>query len=147
MPDIFLSALADFSFGRVNSYLIYHIAAAIIIMVVWPLVDSFWSIAIYYAILGVILGGQVTMVPLVLAEFWGAEKLVTFFGLLSFCQSFSTFISGPISGAILDASTDPISKSIDWAPLIIYTSLTFGSGVFGILIVRFRKQRKIFTRI
>jgi predicted MFS family arabinose efflux permease len=70
----------------------------------WWIGDGFWLLAAFAAVLGVGYGGFVALSPVVLAEFFGVERLGGLLGVLLTANGVGSALGPPAVGFVVDAT-------------------------------------------
>ena len=90
----------------VPKYLMYTMVIGVtaISVIALPLVSSYESLMVVMMLYGVGFGSWLLMIPLLLAEYFGVEKIGSSYGLLRLFQSISNLF-GPLAAGIIKDST------------------------------------------
>ncbi|KAG7440738.1 MFS general substrate transporter [Guyanagaster necrorhizus] len=108
-------------------------------MAIWPFAHSLSGLMAFSSIYGFFTGGYVSLYPVVAADLYGVEGLASITGVM-----FSSFVPGtllgpPISGAILDSHTSPLTGKINFLPVQLFGgSWLLGSAAMGAMVLFFR---------
>ncbi|SJL09120.1 uncharacterized protein ARMOST_12496 [Armillaria ostoyae] len=110
-------------------------------MAIWPFAGSLPSLMAFSSIYGFFTGGYVSLYPVVAADLYGVEGLASITGIM-----FSSFVPGtllgpPISGAILDSHTNPLTGKIDFLPVQLFGgSWLLGSASMAVMVQIFHAK-------
>ncbi|XP_053404599.1 monocarboxylate transporter 14-like [Mercenaria mercenaria] len=106
LSRIFLGWLADRKCVNRMVMLDIVIFLAGIITGLSPLLTTFQSKLIYPCLYGVMIGGYVTLCPVVLADLFGTEMIAQSFGMWLFACGLAGTISSPIGGWLYDTTNN-----------------------------------------
>lgn len=106
LSRIFLGWLADRRCVNRMVMLDIVIILAGIITGLSPLLKTFEAKMIYPCLYGIMIGGYVTLCPVVLADLFGTEKIAQSFGMWLFACGLAGTISSPIGGKIYDTTNN-----------------------------------------
>ncbi|KAJ1560456.1 hypothetical protein HK096_008626, partial [Nowakowskiella sp. JEL0078] len=95
---------ADSAIGRMNTLALCLLFGSLSIFILWPISNSFGSLTAFGCIYTFSSGGYVSLFPVVIAEIYGVEKLVSIVGLIYSSAAFGNLLGSPIAGLILDHS-------------------------------------------
>ncbi|KAK0216880.1 major facilitator superfamily domain-containing protein [Armillaria fumosa] len=110
-------------------------------MAIWPFAGSLPSLMAFSSIYGFFTGGYVSLYPVVAADLYGVEGLASITGIM-----FSSFVPGtllgpPISGAILDSHTNPLTGKINFLPVQLFGgSWLLGSASMAVMVQIFHAK-------
>ncbi|KAK0186473.1 major facilitator superfamily domain-containing protein [Armillaria mellea] len=111
-------------------------------MAIWPFAGSLPSLMAFSSIYGFFTGGYVSLYPVVAADLYGVEGLASITGIM-----FSSFVPGtllgpPISGAILDSHTNPLTGKINFLPVQLFGgSWLLGSASMAVMVQIFHSKQ------
>ncbi|KAJ2558056.1 hypothetical protein EV175_000981 [Coemansia sp. RSA 1933] len=121
--------------GLINTLSLCTLGAAVSVLVFWLPFHSTGTIVVCVILFGFSCGGLISLLPLVMANTWGVERISTIIGLLYVACFIGTMVGAPSSGAILDN----IGKGTAYNNTIIF------SGVFMVLAFAFFALMRIAT--
>lgn len=98
---ILMGGIAD-RFGRYRMMRFSSLALAAA-MFLWPLTDSFESLAIFGAVYGAFAGAFIAMLPALAGDYFGMERLAGITGLLFSGAAIGTLFGAPVTGLLFDA--------------------------------------------
>ncbi|KAK0443068.1 major facilitator superfamily domain-containing protein [Desarmillaria tabescens] len=110
-------------------------------MAIWPFAGSLSGLMAFSSIYGFFTGGYVSLYPVVAADLYGVEGLASITGIM-----FSSFVPGtllgpPISGAILDSHTNPLTGKINFLPVQLFGgSWLLGSASMAVMVQIFHAK-------
>ncbi|KAJ2384346.1 hypothetical protein GGI05_005037 [Coemansia sp. RSA 2603] len=88
--------------GNINTLSICTCIAALSILVLWLPFHATGTLIACAIAYGLFCGGFIGLLPVVMAELWGVQRIATIIGLLYVANFAGTMIGAPSSGAILD---------------------------------------------
>ncbi|KAJ1898964.1 hypothetical protein LPJ81_004233 [Coemansia sp. IMI 209127] len=100
--------------GLINTLSLCTLGAALSILIFWLPFHSTGTIIVCAIIFGFSCGGFISLLPLVMANTWGVQRISTIIGLLYVACFIGTMVGAPSSGAILDN----IGKGTDYKTLL-----------------------------
>ncbi|KAK0440347.1 major facilitator superfamily domain-containing protein [Armillaria borealis] len=115
-------------------------------MAIWPFAGSLSGLMAFSSIYGFFTGGYVSLYPVVAADLYGVEGLASITGIM-----FSSFVPGtllgpPVSGAILDAHTNPLTGKINFLPVQLFGgSWLLGSASMAVMVQIFHAKEGSIT--
>ncbi|KAK0235045.1 major facilitator superfamily domain-containing protein [Armillaria nabsnona] len=115
-------------------------------MAIWPFAGSLSGLMAFSSIYGFFTGGYVSLYPVVAADLYGVEGLASITGIM-----FSSFVPGtllgpPVSGAILDAHTNPLTGKINFLPVQLFGgSWLLGSASMAVMVQIFHTKEGSIT--
>ncbi|KAJ2582689.1 hypothetical protein GGH95_001397, partial [Coemansia sp. RSA 1836] len=107
------------SLGNINTLSLCTCIASLSVLVLWLPFQSGGTLVACAIVYGLFCGGFIGLVPVVMAELWGVQRIATIIGLLYIANFIGTMIGAPSSGAILDN----VGHGIDFKPSIIFSGL------------------------
>ncbi|XP_053386530.1 monocarboxylate transporter 12-like [Mercenaria mercenaria] len=99
------------------------------------LLTSFELKIIYTSLFGFLVGGYVTLRPVVLADLFGTEVIAKSYGLLMFFVGVSGFISTPLGGLLFDMTAD-------YDATFVVAGVAFIIAAFLLLLLKILSNRK-----
>jgi len=115
-------------------------------MAIWPFAGSLSGLMAFSSIYGFFTGGYVSLYPVVAADLYGVEGLASITGIM-----FSSFVPGtllgpPVSGAILDTHTNPLTGKINFLPVQLFGgSWLLGSASMAVMVQIFHAKEGSIT--
>ncbi|KAJ3221328.1 hypothetical protein HK099_003588 [Clydaea vesicula] len=139
---ILAGIFADKFFGRFNSFMGSFILSGISIIVLWGNSTSFAILIAFSITFGIIVGGVISLLPVVVADLFGLDVLANMMGICFSGYFFGNVLGPPIGGYFLDKFQN--NGAINWLPTIaLSASLMMLAGVMGIGIKIIEKKKKL----
>ncbi|KAF9960476.1 hypothetical protein BGZ72_006858 [Mortierella alpina] len=88
--------------GRINMLFICAMVSGLSILCIWSVASSVQVITVFAVIYGFTCGGYFSVIPSVIAEIYGLDRLTTVTGLLYGSIGLGYLIGSPVSGLLLD---------------------------------------------
>ncbi|KAK0202589.1 major facilitator superfamily domain-containing protein [Desarmillaria ectypa] len=89
-------------------------------MAIWPFTHSLAGLVTFTSFHGFFTGGYVRLYPVVAADLYGVESLASIAGVMFASFVPGTLIGPPVSVAILDRYTNPITGKITFLPVQLF---------------------------
>ncbi|KAK0467019.1 major facilitator superfamily domain-containing protein [Desarmillaria tabescens] len=89
-------------------------------MAIWPFTHNLAGLMAFTSFYGFFTGGYVSLYPVVAADLYGVEGLASITGVMFASFVPGTLIGPPVSGAILDRYTNPITSKINFLPVQLF---------------------------
>ncbi|WP_236843432.1 MFS transporter [Bradyrhizobium icense] len=128
----FLGGLAD-RIGRQSALLLLFVGMAIA-LAIWTISTTFWPLAIFAFVYGMIYGAWVAVLPAVVMDYFGGRNVSGIIGILYTSVAFGTLIGPSAAGFAFDLTHDytlPILAGVAAnivAAIIVVTTRTPGDG-------------------
>ncbi|KAJ2311236.1 hypothetical protein IWW54_002755, partial [Coemansia sp. RSA 2705] len=106
--------------GNINTMATCTLVSSLSILVLWLPFQATGTMIACAIVYGMFCGGFIGLLPVVMADLWGVQRISTIIGLLYMANFVGTMVGAPSSGAILDN----IGHDSNFKPSIIF------SGVF-----------------
>ncbi|TPX36010.1 hypothetical protein SmJEL517_g01788 [Synchytrium microbalum] len=131
--------------GRFNMMLFCCTSSAIAVLSVWGTATSYANTMGFSVFNGFVQGGLVSLLPVVVAEAFGLQKLPFLFAVLNLPMLVGNFMGAPLAGIIIDKFT--VNGVPNYYPAIFYAGgMTLAAAMIWILL-RFQKDRQILKRV
>ncbi|KAG0247186.1 hypothetical protein BG011_001893, partial [Mortierella polycephala] len=88
--------------GRINMLFLCALVSGLSILCIWSVATSLQILAVFAVIYGFTCGGYFSVIPSVIAEIYGLDRLTTVTGLLYGSIGLGYLIGSPVSGLLLD---------------------------------------------
>ncbi|KAK0214747.1 major facilitator superfamily domain-containing protein [Armillaria fumosa] len=103
-------------------------------MAIWPFTHNLAGLMAFTSFYGFFTGGYVSLYPVVAADLYGVEGLASITGVMFGSFVPGTLIGPPLSGAILDRHTNPITRKIGFLPVQLFGgSWLLASAVMAVM--------------
>jgi len=119
--------------GRMNSLCLCVFGGALSVLL-WPLCTTYPTLVVFAACYGFFGGGFVSLMPVILADFWGTERLAGTIGLFLTSNVLGYFFGVTLGAKIYEES----GNSFTFAAL--YSGGMMMVAFFGYLVVKFIRQ-------
>ncbi|KAJ2160671.1 hypothetical protein GGF46_002102, partial [Coemansia sp. RSA 552] len=106
--------------GNINTMATCTLMSSLAILVLWLPFEATGTMIACAIIYGLFCGGFISLLPVIMAQLWGVQRISTIIGLLYMANFVGTMVGAPASGAILDN----VGHGTNFKPSIIF------SGVF-----------------
>ncbi|KAF9108838.1 hypothetical protein BGX29_005749 [Mortierella sp. GBA35] len=123
--------------GRINMLFLCAIVSGLSILCIWSVASSIVVLTIFSVIYGFTCGGYFSVIPSVIADIYGLDRLTTVTGLLYGSIGFGYLIGSPVSGWLLDI-TKPNTTYI-WVVIFSGTSMTLSA--FAVFYLKYWKSQ------
>ncbi|KAJ2448085.1 hypothetical protein GGF42_005238 [Coemansia sp. RSA 2424] len=131
------------SLGNINTLSLCTCIASLSVLVLWLPFQSGGTLVACAIVYGLFCGGFIGLVPVVMAELWGVQRIATIIGLLYIANFIGTMIGAPSSGAILDN----VGHGIDFKPSIIFSGVFMLAAFLFFAVLRLSVSRKPFAKV
>ncbi|KAI9317746.1 major facilitator superfamily domain-containing protein [Dichotomocladium elegans] len=126
-------------YGRVNVIFIFTLLSGIFTMIVWQFADTFNVFVVYCVLFGLTGGGFVSLLPPVIAEIVGIEKIQQGISVSYFLTMFGNLLGTPISGLL--------QSQFGWTAAIQFPgAMTVGAAI-AMLVARLLVNPNIFKKV
>ncbi|KAJ3108034.1 hypothetical protein HK100_003490, partial [Physocladia obscura] len=95
---------ADVFIGKANAFLLCTLITSLSILIIWSLAHSFGALIIFAAICGFFSGAYFVVIPVIVGEMFGFEKVASLTGLTLTFSAIGYLGGPPLAGAIRDSS-------------------------------------------
>ncbi|KAJ2745585.1 hypothetical protein H4S06_005321 [Coemansia sp. BCRC 34490] len=129
--------------GTINTLGLCTLIAALSILVFWLPFETTGTVLTCAIIYGLFCGGLISLLPVVMANLWGVQRISTIIGLLYLANFVGTMVGAPSSGAILDN----IGHGKDFKNTITFSGVFMLCSFFFFVLLRFATSRKLFERV
>ncbi|KAJ2844418.1 hypothetical protein IWW36_005197 [Coemansia brasiliensis] len=130
-------------YGNINTMATCTLVSALSILVLWLPFESGGTLIACSIVYGLFCGGFIGLLPVVMADLWGVQRISTIIGLLYMANFVGTMVGAPSSGAILDN----IGNGINYKPTIIFSGVFMLCASLFFMALRFTTNKKIFKRV
>ncbi|KAJ2005381.1 hypothetical protein GGI04_002269, partial [Coemansia thaxteri] len=114
------------SLGNINTLSFCTFIASLSILVLWLPFHAGGTLVACAIVYGLFCGGFIGLLPVVMSELWGVQRIATIIGLLYIANFIGTMVGAPSSGAILDN----IGHGTNFKPTIVFSGV-FMMAAFG----------------
>ncbi|KAJ1662696.1 hypothetical protein IW140_006197 [Coemansia sp. RSA 1813] len=125
-------------FGAINTMASCTFIAALSILVLWLPFETTGTAIACAIIYGIFCGGIISLLPVVLADLWGVQRISTIIGLLYIANFIGGMIGAPSSGAIVD----DIGHGTNFKPAITFSGVFMLAAAIFFTLLRFATNKK-----
>lgn len=144
---VFLGVVGD-HFGHLHVLSLCQFLGGVGQLAIWPFTRSLAGLMVFTSFYGFFTGGYVSLYPVVAADLYGVEGLASITGVMFASFVPGTLIGPPVSGAILDRYTDPITKKINFLPVQLFGgSWLLASAVMAVTVQVFQRSARGSPRV
>ncbi|KAJ2776478.1 hypothetical protein H4R18_005647 [Coemansia javaensis] len=131
------------SMGNINVLVVCTVLSSLSILVLWLPFQTGGTLIACAIVYGLVCGGVISLIPVIMANVWGVERISTTIGILYLANFAGTLVGAPSSGAILDN----IGHRTNFRPTIVFSGVFMlcASAFFAAL--RFSMDWNPFARI
>ncbi|KAK8844679.1 hypothetical protein IAR55_006528 [Kwoniella newhampshirensis] len=128
--------------GPMNTFVLCFFLSGVIQLALWLTAKSLAGICVFGVMFGLVAPGYVGIIPQNVVQLFGQANLATNVGLLLLANGPGNFISGPLGGALFDAS-----GGTSFNKVIIMSGCLQMGGALIICWARYKASAKIFAKI
>lgn len=129
--------------GSMNTLAGCTLMAALSILILWLPFSASGTLIACAIVYGLFCGGFIGLIPVIMAELWGVQRIATIIGLLYVANFMGTMVGAPSSGAILDN----IGHGTDFKPTIIFSGVFMLASSLAFVGLRLTTSRAIFKKV
>ncbi|KAJ1662716.1 hypothetical protein EV178_005667 [Coemansia sp. RSA 1646] len=129
--------------GTINTLAICTLVASLSILIFWLPFQATGTVIACSIIYGIFCGGFISLLPVVMANLWGVQRISTIIGLLYVANFVGTMVGAPSSGAILDN----IGHGKNFKNTIAFSGVFMFCGFLFFVCLRVAASRKLFEKI
>lgn len=129
-------------FGHMNGFTLSYALSMLGFFVFWPFAKTYGVLIGFSIIMGLTVGGYVSMLLTSFADSMGAEDLATSSAMMFFCGIFSQFFGGPLAGVLVGSQTTELAdgtKVVNWVPMMMWAGASMAPGLFALIWLRQRQ--------
>ncbi|KAJ2720624.1 hypothetical protein GGI07_004504 [Coemansia sp. Benny D115] len=130
-------------FGNINTLSVCTFVAALSILVLWLPFHATGTLIACAIVYGLFCGGFIGLLPVVMADLWGVQRIATIIGLLYIANFMGTMVGSPSSGAILDN----IGHKTNFKPSIAFSGAFMMCACMFFVFLRMSTERKIVKKV
>ncbi|KAG0056450.1 hypothetical protein BGZ83_004957 [Gryganskiella cystojenkinii] len=123
--------------GRINMLFFCSLVSGLSILCVWSVASSVSILTVFAIIYGFTCGGYYAVIPSVIAEIYGLDRLTTVTGLLYGSIGLGYLIGSPVSGVLLDI-TKPHTNYIY---VVVFSGSSMTLSSFAIFYLKFWRSK------
>ncbi|KAG0215654.1 hypothetical protein BGX28_008900 [Mortierella sp. GBA30] len=122
--------------GRINMLFICALISGLSILCIWSVASSIQVLTVFAVIYGFTCGGYFSVIPSVIAEIYGLDRLTTVTGLLYGSIGFGYLIGSPVSGLLLDIT----KPNINYIYVVIFSGSSMTLSSFALFYLKYWKS-------
>ncbi|KAJ2356756.1 hypothetical protein H4S01_006634 [Coemansia sp. RSA 2610] len=119
------------------------LVSSLSILVLWLPFQATGTMIACAIVYGMFCGGFIGLLPVVMADLWGVQRISTIIGLLYMANFVGTMVGAPSSGAILDN----IGHDSNFKPSIIFSGVFMLCAALFFYALRVAASKKLIERI
>ncbi|KAG0328252.1 hypothetical protein BGZ99_005770 [Dissophora globulifera] len=119
--------------GRINMLFICALVSGLSILCIWSVASSLKVLAVFAIIYGFTCGGYFSVIPAVIADIYGLDRLTTVTGLLYGSIGFGYLIGSPVSGVLLDIT----KPNTNYIYVVIFSGTTMTLSSFAVFYLKY----------
>ncbi|KAJ2696599.1 hypothetical protein H4218_004511 [Coemansia sp. IMI 209128] len=131
------------SLGNINTLSLCTLLASLSVLVLWLPFETGGTVVASAIVYGLFCGGFIGLVPVVMAEIWGIQRIATIIGLLYVANFIGTMIGAPSSGALLDS----VGGGTDFKPSIIFSGVFMAIAFLFFVLLRVSVSRSLLKKV
>ncbi|KAJ2488376.1 hypothetical protein IWW37_004876 [Coemansia sp. RSA 2050] len=131
------------SLGNINTLSLCTFLASLSILALWLPFDAGGTLVACAVVYGLFCGGFIGLVPVVMAELWGIQRIATIIGLLYVANFIGTMVGAPSSGALLDS----VGGGNDFKPSIVFSGVFMAIAFLFFVLLRVSVSRSLLKQI
>ncbi|WVQ82591.1 hypothetical protein IAT38_004721 [Cryptococcus sp. DSM 104549] len=128
--------------GPMNTFILCFILSGVVQLALWLTASTFASILVFAVAFGLVAPGYMGIIPQIIVQLFGPSNLATNVGILLLFNGPGNLISGPIGGALFDASGRTSFKYV-----IITSGCMQMAGGLIVCWARMKASGKVFKKI
>ncbi|KAJ1883386.1 hypothetical protein H4R99_000705 [Coemansia sp. RSA 1722] len=129
--------------GNINTLSFCTLVASLSILVLWLPFHATGTLIACAIVYGLFCGGFIGLLPVVMAELWGVQRIATIIGLLYIANFAGTMVGAPSSGAILDN----VGHGTNFKPSIIFSGVFMLCAFIFFALLRVSTNPKPFQKV
>ncbi|KAJ1783246.1 hypothetical protein LPJ62_005113 [Coemansia sp. RSA 2167] len=129
--------------GNINTMVMCTFVSSLSILVLWLPFQVGGTLIASAIVYGLFCGGFIGLLPVVMADLWGVQRISTIIGLLYMANFAGTMVGAPSSGAILDN----IGNGTNYKPTIIFSGVFMLCSSMFFVVLRAMVSKKVIERI
>ncbi|KAJ2556916.1 hypothetical protein EV175_001678 [Coemansia sp. RSA 1933] len=129
--------------GTINTMTGCTLIASLSILIFWLPFHTTGTVITCAIIYGLFCGGLISLLPVVIADLWGVQRISTIIGLVYIASFTGGMIGAPSSGALVDN----IGHGTDFKPTIIFSGVFMLAAAVFFVFLRFTTNRNPFARV
>ncbi|KAF9363275.1 hypothetical protein BGX34_004526 [Mortierella sp. NVP85] len=123
--------------GRINMLFICALVSGLSILCIWSVASSIKVLLVFAIIYGFTCGGYFSVIPSVIADIYGLDRLTTVTGLLYGSIGFGYLIGSPVSGVLLDIT----KPNTNYIYVVIFSGTTMTLSSFAVFYLKYWRSR------
>ncbi|KAG0245322.1 hypothetical protein BGX31_007520 [Mortierella sp. GBA43] len=123
--------------GRINMLFICALVSGLSILCIWSVASSIKVLLVFAVIYGFNCGGYFSVIPAVIADIYGLDRLTTVTGLLYGSIGFGYLIGSPVSGVLLDIT----KPDTNYIYVVIFSGSTMTLSSFAVFYLKYWRSK------
>ncbi|KAI7826504.1 major facilitator superfamily domain-containing protein [Gamsiella multidivaricata] len=119
--------------GRINMLFICALISGLSILCIWSVASTIKILLVFVIIYGFTCGGYFSVIPSVIADIYGLDRLTTVTGLLYGSIGFGYLIGSPVSGVLLDIT----KPNTSYIYVVIFSGTTMTLSSFAVFYLKY----------
>ncbi|KAG0003240.1 hypothetical protein BGZ80_005368 [Entomortierella chlamydospora] len=119
--------------GRINMLFICAFVSGLSILCIWSFATTVKIITLFAVVYGFTCGGYFSVIPSVIADIYGLDRLTTVTGLLYGSIGFGYLIGSPVSAVLLDIT----SPNTSYIYVFIFSGGTMTLSSFAVFYLKY----------
>ncbi|KAF9328605.1 hypothetical protein BG006_008229 [Podila minutissima] len=122
--------------GRINMLFICALISGLSILCIWSVATTVPVLTVFAVVYGFTCGGYFSVIPSVIADIYGLDRLTTVTGLLYGSIGFGYLIGSPVSGYLLDIT----KPNTSYVYVVIFSGTTMTLSSLAIFYLKYRRS-------
>ncbi|KAF9981871.1 hypothetical protein BGZ65_003481 [Modicella reniformis] len=123
--------------GRINMLFVCALVSGLSILCIWSVASSFGIVLVFAVIYGFTCGGYFSVIPAVIADIYGLDRLTTVTGLLYGSIGFGYLIGSPVSGVLLDIT----KPNTSYIYVVAFAGTTMTLSSFAVFYLKYWRSK------
>ncbi|KAJ1662697.1 hypothetical protein IW140_006196 [Coemansia sp. RSA 1813] len=129
--------------GTINTMTGCTLIASLSILILWLPFKTTGTVLACAIIYGLFCGGLISLLPVVIADLWGVQRISTIIGLVYIASFTGGMVGAPASGALVDH----IGHGSDFKPAIIFSGVFLLAASVFFTFLRFATNKNPLARV
>ncbi|KAJ2556917.1 hypothetical protein EV175_001679 [Coemansia sp. RSA 1933] len=129
--------------GTINTMIGCMFIASLSVLILWLPFEATGTVIACAIIYGLFCGGFISLLPVVMANIWGVQRISTIIGLMFIAFCAGALIGAPASGAIVDN----IGHGTNFKPAIVFAGVFLLAASMFFVLLRFAVDRTIRAKV
>ncbi|KAJ2400146.1 hypothetical protein GGI23_002218 [Coemansia sp. RSA 2559] len=129
--------------GTINTMTGCTLIASLSILIFWLPFHTTGTVIVCAIIYGLFCGGLISLLPVVIADLWGVQRISTIIGLVYIASFTGAMIGAPASGALVDN----IGHGTNYKPAIVFSGVFLLCATMFFALLRFATNRNPLAKV